>query len=435
MRIQTLLATLAILPLAITGCSAPAGDGAESTSQGLDVVVRLPIAIGGTTQFTRFARGGKPTRIFPVGLGGLKRLASAGSGGGTTQLQDINSGAPAAVDLSQWAPTPGDQGQYGSCASWAGGYSTMGWWLNKSGVAGNPLNPMFLYAQVMAETNQACSATSGSAIEQPLDLLQQEGIDTLNDFPSTTCVQPTQAQIQAAAPYKISGYHQISLQGGAQQALTSAVAAGSPVVIGIAVFDEFMNASASNGYLVGAPGPSSQYYGGHAISVQKYDDKGVWILNSWGAGWGNQGWAELSWDYLNASFQDQGQSYAVLMDAASIDGLAGAAPSPNPNPNPNPPPPSGPTAQFVSPTNGQTLPAETVATLSVSASDTGAQLTGATVTITGPYGTHDFPLTDSGGGQYTGSVTFGVAGQRTLALTVTDSSGQTTSSTETITIQ
>ena len=44
----------------------------------------------------------------------------------------------------------------------------------------------------------------------------------------------------------------------------------------------------------------------------------VWILDSWGAGWGGNGWAQLSWDFINASFNGT----ANLNDVVTIEGLA-----------------------------------------------------------------------------------------------------------------
>lgn len=34
---------------------------------------------------------------------------------------------PASADLRQWAVTPGDQGQVGSCVTWAIDYAMLGW--------------------------------------------------------------------------------------------------------------------------------------------------------------------------------------------------------------------------------------------------------------------------------------------------------------------
>jgi hypothetical protein len=42
--------------------------------------------------------------------------------------------------------------------------------------------------------------------------------------------------------------------------------------------------------------PSDKIEGGHAFAIVAYDDKGFWIQNSWGPGWGKSGMARVSYD-------------------------------------------------------------------------------------------------------------------------------------------
>src|SRR3954453_2101420 len=68
--------------------------------------------------------------------------------------QDVHTAAadlPASVDLTPYAMPVGDQGQVGSCAAWAADYSSMGYWMNKQGIAGGPLAPMYTYSQYSAK--------------------------------------------------------------------------------------------------------------------------------------------------------------------------------------------------------------------------------------------------------------------------------------------
>jgi hypothetical protein len=52
-----------------------------------------------------------------------------------------------------------------------------------------------------------------------------------------------------------------------------------------------------------------------------YDEKGVWIQNSWTEKWGKDGWAQVSWEYIGG---DCGKAGACLMAAAMIDGIEAA---------------------------------------------------------------------------------------------------------------
>jgi len=83
------------------------------------------------------------------------------------------------------------------------------------------------------------------------------------------------------------------------------------------VYPEFDAATASS-YLVGPPTAGETSRGGHAIAAFAYDQNGVWIMNSWGTGWGNGGWAELSWDFVNGTLDGKPN----VFDVNSITGVA-----------------------------------------------------------------------------------------------------------------
>ena len=124
-------------------------------------------------------------------------------------------------------------------------------------------------------------------------------------------------QAANAASFKISGYTQDDLSQGPRQAIISALANGRPAILSILVYSEFENASSSN-YLIGPPQPGDGPPGGHAITAFAYDQNGVWIENQWGTSWGSNGWAELSWDFINGNLN----GVANVEDVATIDGVA-----------------------------------------------------------------------------------------------------------------
>jgi hypothetical protein len=58
---------------------------------------------------------------------------------------------------------------------------------------------------------------------------------------------------------------------------------------------------------VGADGvikKADQIIGGHAFAIVAYDEHGLWIQNSWGPGWGKQGFARLTYDDWLANGSD-----------------------------------------------------------------------------------------------------------------------------------
>jgi hypothetical protein len=102
---------------------------------------------------------------------------------------------------------------------------------------------------------------------------------------------------------KIDSYEVVEGPGGflggpLQNYIETKLAGGDPVALSIPVYPEFDNASATQP-LVTSPKAGEKSRGLHAIAAFKYDANGVWIENQWGIGFGKNGWAELSWDFVN----------------------------------------------------------------------------------------------------------------------------------------
>ena len=214
---------------------------------------------------------------------------------------------PAAADLSQYDPAVGDQGQVGSCVSWASGYYLRGWYAQRdgyyppagNGIPGGGFAPMYLYSQVDG------GADNGSSVEATLGVEQSQGVATrahyshevLNGAYDTDYLdQPNAADRTEAANYKVASwtanyYSPLSLQ----QWIESSIAGGNPVVITMPVYNNFFYVTAANPLYSTISGSLA---GGHALFASKYDANGLWIENSWGTGWGLNGTAELSWSYV-----------------------------------------------------------------------------------------------------------------------------------------
>ncbi|GAA0602937.1 C1 family peptidase [Kutzneria viridogrisea] len=208
--------------------------------------------------------------------------------------------APASADLSQYALSPGDQGQVGSCVTWATGYTGYGILMNEQNIDGGPMAPMFIYSQIAKGNDQGTYASVALPMEQ------KQGIDTKSDytqgdFDYTT--QPTQAERENAAHYKLSGFQELPTSGSAaKQAIENAISQGSPVPIGFQVHQSFqsLDSSTASDYSY-MPGDSSSdpVIGGHEVTIVGYNEQGVKIENSWGSGWGASGFFTVPWDFFN----------------------------------------------------------------------------------------------------------------------------------------
>ncbi len=206
---------------------------------------------------------------------------------------------PASVDLTPFAPTPGDQGQINSCVSWSVGYDLMGYYSNASGHVGAPYAPMYLYSQVNGGVDQ------GSTFTDTFRILSTQGVDTRTDYRPqgdyNWQLKPTAAQKTNASFHR--ALNPVLLYAGpgqgtnARLALSTALAAGQPVVMGIAVYNNFFYLSGSKSVFTNAD-VSGQLLGYHAVTAFGYNASGVVIENSWGTGWGKSGFATLGWDFV-----------------------------------------------------------------------------------------------------------------------------------------
>ncbi len=306
LRFRTDLCT----PLFIAGLAACATATEPDEARGPAIAVQLPIALGGDQQLTHLAASTPAKQRHHYGL----VLHSSSSPTGLAPTPPL--ALPASVDISQWAPSVANQGDTESCQSYATGYVEMGWWANRTGLTGATFAPMYLFSQLSG--NCAVGAESADAMQ----ILQDQGIDTASDFEpmqdSLMCsVKPNAVQRANASHFRISGWTRLDISASPQQAIEQALAGGRPVLVGMYVYPEFENATATD-YLVGPPIAGEIVYGGHAITAFGYDANGVWIMNQWGTDWGSSGWAELSWDFINGSFG----GLPNVAEALVIDGVA-----------------------------------------------------------------------------------------------------------------
>ena len=220
-----------------------------------------------------------------------------------TAIYGSSSTIPANIDLSNGEPPVGDQGQQGSCVAWATGYyyksyqegKDHGWDLT---TPDHQFSPAFIYNQINGGSD------NGSTISDAMKLIRREGCDTLSEFPYNDqdyTTQPTDTQLQEALPYRSVSYAEFfSGQGNANiDELKKYLATGDTIVFAIPVYSNFMYAPDDPNYVVGTK-KKGRYFGGHAIQCVGYNDtlQAFKIINSWGTGWGYNGFTNVSYDFI-----------------------------------------------------------------------------------------------------------------------------------------
>ena len=190
-------------------------------------------------------------------------------------------GVPAEFDMSKDFPTPGDQGQQGSCVGWAVGYALKSFqerrernWTNWDDT--KRMSPAFVYNQV-----KVGGCGDGARIADALGLLSSDGSAAWTDQPyrQEDCDQlPSALTKQNAAMNRIAGWFRVNPQD--ITIVKANLSAGMPILVGMGLDRNFQELDGDEIWN-GSPDASAL---GHAMVVVGYSDKrqAVKVINSWG---------------------------------------------------------------------------------------------------------------------------------------------------------
>lgn len=248
---------------------------------------------------------------------------------------------PARVDLSADFPPPGNQGAQSSCVAWATAYALRSYQAHirsrASLVTGDGqidsarvFSPAFIYNQI----NNGRDA--GSLFSDALRLMQTRGVAPLQYMPYSShdyTTLPSETALSVAANYRIEFWKQINVNQLVE--IKSQLNAGYPVIIGAMVDEGFQDGG--KGFVWDHV--SGKQLGGHAMLIVGYDDdrNAFRVLNSWGTGWGDNGYYWLDYGFFPR----------VVSEAfVAKDALEPVVP---PSPKPVPPTPQPVTPQPVTP--------------------------------------------------------------------------------------
>jgi C1A family cysteine protease len=204
---------------------------------------------------------------------------------------------PTKVDLTdKFTVTVYDQGQLGSCTANAIAGAIQ--YLDRVTEHSDPIVPsrLFIYYNER-DMEGSVDYDSGAYIRDGIKSVAKLGTCTEDHWPydiSKFTLRPPDSAYALAAKDRVAKYYRV---GHTLQAMLNCIATGFPFVFGISVYDSFMNASNGD---VPMPKKTESLLGGHAMLVVGYDEtsKRFKIRNSWGPGWGDQGYGTLPFAYL-----------------------------------------------------------------------------------------------------------------------------------------
>ena len=202
-------------------------------------------------------------------------------------------------------PSPGNQGNEGSCVPFAIAYAARSieqfYKTNATSYSSdqNIFSPEYVYNQT-----KFGDCGSGTSITSVLDLIQNQGVSTWESMPYSDIngcsLQPDASQIAEASTYKISSY--VKIENTDEVAIKTMIALKHPVITTIVADNSFVNAGP--GFIWKSNSGSGVLP--HTIVICGYDDEkhAYKIMNSWGTSWGDAGFAWIDYDLfpLQSSF-------------------------------------------------------------------------------------------------------------------------------------
>ena len=222
------------------------------------------------------------------------------------------------VDHSANMPPVGNQGGQGSCTAWATAYyyKTYQEWLERGWSltdTKHQFSPAYMYNHINGGVDQ------GSDFGDAMNLLRDMGCATMYDFPYREwnhTAWPSESAYAHAIAYRCKqGYTILVNDDPSLNVLKQHVADGDNIVLGINCYANFDNiGSYHNTYCLADVYGSN--LGGHAVCVVGYDDTmtthdgvgALKLVNSWGIGWGAQGYFWMSYEAVKSPITSHQQA-------------------------------------------------------------------------------------------------------------------------------
>lgn len=204
---------------------------------------------------------------------------------------------PPHIDLRPTCSAVEDQGNLGSCTgnALAGAIEFLE---RKNKVSFIDVSRLFIYynERVIEETVRS---DSGAMIRDGIKTLKKQGVCSEKKWPyiiSKFAVKPIAACYKEALDHQITSYHRIVTL----DEMRTCLAEGFPFVFGFTVYESFESQEVAKTGIVAMPQPSERAVGGHAVLGIGYDDaeRRFIVRNSWGTGWGQQGYFTIPYDYV-----------------------------------------------------------------------------------------------------------------------------------------
>lgn len=256
------------------------------------------------------------TRKFPILEKGQRRIGCYGWKPDLPDHRDLlyavpphtAQALPSSADLRPGCPAVYDQGQLGSCTANAIAGAIEFEQIKQKLPAFTPSRLFIYYNERVIEHDVPLD--NGAQIRDGIKSVAAQGVCAESSWPYSDqnkdpdpCPDCPYAKTPPQSCYAEAKNHTVKLYQRLTPVLNTlkgCLADGYPFVFGFTVYESFESQAVANTGIVPMPAPSEKVVGGHAVAAVGYDDsKQQFIVrNSWGAGWGIQGYFMMPYSYL-----------------------------------------------------------------------------------------------------------------------------------------
>lgn len=265
------------------------------------------------TQVVAARRAQHPNASEPLKRLALRRPGPHGAYGWVRDLPDARDfqytaplaryphGLPKSVDLRSECPPVYDQGQLGSCTG-NGIAGAIEFDQRKLGRKTFTPSRLFIYYNervIEGTVNQ----DSGAQIRDGIKSVATLGAPPETDWPYNINAFTDKPPASAYADAKLDLVTTYSRVTQNLTQMQGCLAEGFPFVLGFTVYESFESQAVAESGIVPMPTTGEKIVGGHCVVAVGYDDtkRAFIIRNSWGTGWGLQGYCYMPYEYLIAS--------------------------------------------------------------------------------------------------------------------------------------
>jgi C1A family cysteine protease len=192
---------------------------------------------------------------------------------------------PKSVDLRDQCPPIEDQGQLGSCTSFASG-AAIRVARKRQNLPDFVTSHLFLYFN--SRSNNQKLVDSGATIRDAIKAASKQGDCPETEWPydiSKFTVRPSAKAYKDALQDRAITYQRVSQS---LAAMKNCLAQSLPIVIGFTVYQSFESPEVASTGVVPMPRPDEDVLGGHSVLIVGYRDSDSRFIcrNSWGLNWG-----------------------------------------------------------------------------------------------------------------------------------------------------